>query len=490
MDFLQGLNGPFASLGSQGLFLVSSTLILLIIIFFLYKTYRASMNVEAKLAEFSSLSQSSFGRKLRLIEVNADEYKLNKKVLGPLARIIDEYCVLTTDTRGTVTFANDSFLSLSGFEFRDLIGEHESIHHPLDHPELENNFMRCEQARRGVWNGEVCCRKKSGDLYWVNMFLFPLSYITDEDDGYIYFGADITPIKAQNSELIQAVRDKDQKINQVESLLLHSEKMASLGTISAGIAHEINSPIAFVSANLRRCEEYLAGMASVIEGMRRRIDPERFKQFMQVDKSLTLNARTLETSLRDHPDLMRETAEGIERIKKIINDLKHFSYNKQEDYAPVDVADCVNVALNLAGHELKNRVRVTRSIDPDLPRVSGSESQLSQVFMNLLVNAAQAIPEQSEKEGEIVIEARTDTRWYNLTVSDNGVGIDEDQLAQIFEPFFTTKPFGKGTGLGLSISQDIIQRHGGSLRAESTPGEGTRFHIRLPLAEQGKAHAA
>ena len=350
--------------------------------------------------------------------------------------------------------------------------------------------MRCEQGRRGVWNGEVCCRKKSGDLYWVNMFLFPLSYITDEDDGYIYFGADITPIKAQNSELIQAVRDKDQKINQVESLLLHSEKMASLGTISAGIAHEINSPIAFVSANLRRCEEYLTGMASVIEGMRRRIDPERFKQFMQVDKSLTLNARTLETSLRDHPDLMRETAEGIERIKKIINDLKHFSYNKQEDYAPVDVADCVNVALNLAGHELKNRVRVTRSIDPDLPRVSGSESQLSQVFMNLLVNAAQAIPEQSEKEGEIVIEARTDTRWYNLTVSDNGVGIDEDQLAQIFEPFFTTKPFGKGTGLGLSISQDIIQRHGGSLRAESTPGEGTRFHIRLPLAEQGKAHAA
>ncbi|MBM7333090.1 sensor histidine kinase [Alloalcanivorax marinus] len=486
MDLFQGLTGPFAGMGSQGLFLVSSTLILLIIVFFLYKTYRASMSVEAKLAEFSSLSQSSFGRKLRLIEVNADEYKLNKKVLGPLARIIDEYCVLTTDTKGVITFANDSFLTLGGFQFRDLVGQHESMHHPVDHPELEAHFMRSDQARRGVWNGEVCCRSKNGDLYWVNMFLFPLSYITDEDDGYIYFGTDITQIKAQNSELIQAVRDKEQKINQVESMLLHSEKMASLGTISAGIAHEINSPIAFVSANLRRCEQYLDGLASVIQGLRRRIDPQRFEQFLQTEKSLTLNVRSLEMVLQDHPALMRETAEGIERIKKIIRDLKHFSYNKQEDFAPVDVARCVNVALSLAGHELRNRVGVRLEIDADLPRVNGSESQLSQVFMNLLVNAAQAI----EGRGEIVIDAGVDEHWYRISVSDNGSGIAEEQLSQIFEPFFTTKPIGKGTGLGLSISQDIILRHGGTLTVESTPGQGTRFDIRLPLAQQGQAHAA
>lgn len=486
MELFRGFTGPFGDMGSQGLFLLSSTLILLIIVFFLYKTYRASMSVEAKLAEFSSLSQSSFGRKLRLIEVNADEYKLNKKVLGPLARIIDEYCVLTTDTKGVITFANDSFMNLGGFQFRDLVGKHESMHHPVDHPELEQHFMRSDQARRGVWNGEVCCRSSSGGLYWVNMFLFPLSYITDEDDGYIYFGTDITQIKAQNSELIQAVHDKQQKINQVESMLLHSEKMASLGTISAGIAHEINSPIAFVSANLRRCEHYLDGLASVIQGLRRRIDPQRFEQFLQTEKSLKLNVRSLEMVLQDHPALMRETAEGIERIKKIISDLKHFSYNKQEDFAPVDVARCVKVALNLAGHELRNRVRVRLDIDADLPRVKGSESQLSQVFMNLLVNAAQAI----EGRGEIAIEAVIDEQWYRISVSDNGKGIAEEQLSQIFEPFFTTKPIGKGTGLGLSISQDIILRHGGTLTVESSPGQGTRFDIRLPLAQQDQAHAA
>lgn len=472
------LSGPFAQLGSQGLFLISSTLILLIIIFFLYKTYRASMNVEAKLAEFSSFTGNAFGRKLRLIEVNANEYKLNKSLLGPLARIIDEYCVVTTDAEGVITFANDRFLALSGFAFRDLIGQHESITHPQDHPDLENHFMRGEHARRGVWSGEVCSRTKDRRLYWVNMFIFPLSYISDEDDGYIYFGTDITRIKTHNKELIQAVRDKDQKINQVESLLLHSEKMASLGTISAGIAHEINNPIAFLSANLRRSEQYLSSLAAVVQGLRRRIQPQRFEQFLKAEQSVRIDVRALEFILRDYPSLMSETAEGIDRIKKIINDLKHFSRAKNEDFAPTDVAKCMQIALNLAKHELNNRVSVDNRMATELPRINGSESQLSQVFMNLLVNAAQAIQDQ----GEIALDADVEEGYCRLTIRDNGAGIAADKLEQIFEPFFTTKPIGKGTGLGLSISQDIIKRHGGTLTVASAPGQGTTFEIRLPLA--------
>ena len=134
---------------AQGLFLVSSTVILLIIIFFLYKTYRTSINVEAKLAEFSSLTDNRFGRKMHLIEVNADEYKLNKALLGPLARIIDEYCVLTTDRHGTITFANGKFLALSGHSFSRLIGQNESFNHPDDD---SLPVMQCDQALSGVWN--------------------------------------------------------------------------------------------------------------------------------------------------------------------------------------------------------------------------------------------------------------------------------------------------------------------------------------------------
>ena len=118
--------------------------------------------------------------------------------------------------------------------------------------------------------------------------------------------------------------------------------------------------------------------------------------------------------------------------------------------------------------------------------MNGSESQLSQVLMNILVNAAQAV----EQDGEIRIEAHSDEQSYCLSVTDNGPGMDAAQLEQIFEPFFTTKPIGPGTGLGLSISQDIIQRHGGTLTATSAPGEGTRIDIRLPLAEKKRAHAA
>ena len=253
---------------AQGLFLVSSTVILLIIIFFLYKTYRTSINVEAKLSEFASLTDNRFGRKLHLIEVNADEYKLNKTLLGPLARIIDEYCVLTTDNRGTITFANGKFLSLSGHAFSQLIGQHESIHHP-DSQDSGLPMMQCKHAASGVWNGEVCNQREDGSLYWMNMFLFPLSYISDEDDGFIYFGTDITDIKTENNQLIQEVKEKDQKLSHVETMLLHSEKMASLGTISAGIAHEINNPIAMLSSNLNRSREYLDTMSKVITGLQK-----------------------------------------------------------------------------------------------------------------------------------------------------------------------------------------------------------------------------
>lgn len=468
---------------AQGLFLVCSTVILLIIIFFLYKTYRTSINVEAKLAEFSSLTDNRFGRKMHLIEVNADEYKLNKALLGPLARIIDEYCVLTTDRHGTITFANGKFLALSGHSFSRLIGQNESFNHPDDD---SLPVMQCDQALSGVWNGEVCNRHADGSRYWMNMFLFPLSYISDEDDGYIYFGTDITSIKTENNQLMQEVKDKNQKLDQVESLLLHSEKMASLGTISAGIAHEINNPIAFVSSNLNRSRDYLGAMAGIIQGLQKRISEEKFQQFLDAETDLNVDARKLTFMMADYPALMDETDEGIERIKKIIRDLKHFSHNQPEAFSPTDIATCMAMSLNLAKHELKNRITVSHSLPDSMPLINGSESQLSQVFMNVFVNAAQAI----EGKGNITIAGDCDEQWCTLTITDDGPGIAEDTLKQIFEPFYTTKPIGQGTGLGLSISHDIIQHHGGTITVESQLGAGTTFTIRLPLKQTDRADAA
>mgnify|MGYP000515272238 FL=1 len=474
----------FSSL--QVTFFITSMVVLLIVIFILYKTYLASRNVEARLAEFSSLSQSNFGRKMRLIEANADEHKLNKSVLGPLARIIDEYCVMTTDSAGNITFANDKFLSLSGFSYKDLIGQHESVNHPDSAQEHEDHFMHCERALHGAWSGEICNRNRDGELYWVNMFIFPLSYITDEDEGYIYFGHDITAIKSHNNELIQAVRDKDEKINEVESMLMHSDKMASIGTISAGIAHEINTPMGFVSGNLRRNEQYLEELAKLVQEMRKRVNADQFEHLLQA--TTNLNTPKLDFILDDYRGLIEETDEGIARIKSIITDLKHFSHNKEEDaFEPISAGHCIDVSLNLARYTLKNKVQVNRDIADDLPPIAGSESQLSQVFMNLVVNAAQAM---ENERGRIDIRARQDETMCTIEVVDDGPGMTREQIDKIFEPFFTTKPAGEGTGLGLSISQDIIRRHGGELDVRSTPGEGTCFEIRLPLVNEDAIRAA
>jgi two-component system NtrC family sensor kinase len=470
---------------AQGLFLVSSTVILLIIIFFLYKTYRTSINVEAKLSEFASLTDNRFGRKMHLIEVNADEYKLNKSLLGPLARIIDEYCVLTTDSQGTITFANGKFLSLSGHTFSHLVSKNESINHPQGHDSCLP-IMQCKHAENGVWNGEVCNQRADGSLYWMNMFLFPLSYISDEDDGYIYFGTNITDIKTENNQLIQEVKEKDQKLSHVETMLLHSEKMASLGTISAGIAHEINNPIAMLSSNLNRSREYMDAMSKVISGLQKRISEEKFEQFLQAETKLKIDHKKLRFILEDHPALIDETSEGIERIKQIIRDLKNFSHNQPEFFSPTNIATCIATSLNLAKHELKNRINVTHTNLETLPLIPGSESQLSQVFMNLFVNAAQAI----EGKGTITITADYDDQWCTLKVADDGPGIASETLEQIFEPFYTTKPIGKGTGLGLSICHDIIRHHGGAMTVESHPGTGTTFFIKLPLKQSEKVHAA
>ena len=470
----------------QVAFFIASMVVLLIVIFILYKTYLASRNVEARLAEFSSLSQSNFGRRMRLIEANADEHRLNKSVLGPLARIIDEYCVMTTDSTGNITFANDKFLSLSGFGYRDLIGQHESINHPDNAREHEDHFMHCERAMHGAWSGEICNRNRDGELYWVNMFIFPLSYITDEDEGYIYFGHDITAIKSQNNELIQAVRDKDEKISEVESMLMHSDKMASIGTISAGIAHEINTPMGFVSGNLRRNEEYLEELAKLVQEMRKRVDADQFERLLQA--TTNLDTGKLDFILGDYRGLIEETDEGIARIKSIINDLKHFSHNKEEDhFEPISAEHCIDVSLNLARYTLKNKVKVNREVADELPPIAGSESQLSQVFMNLVVNAAQAM---ENERGRIDIRARRDEAMCVIQVTDDGPGMTQEQIDKIFEPFFTTKPAGEGTGLGLSISQDIIRRHGGQLDVQSSPGEGTCFEIRLPLVNENATRAA
>lgn len=486
MDAYSALRHQIANFSNESLYTLMLILVMLVIIFFLYKTYRASLNVEARMMEFSSLTSSNLGRRLNLIEVNSNEHHLNKDALGPLARIIESYCVLTTNAEGYITYANEPFLALYDAPLKDLIGTKHAFH-VIDSTSSDAPLKKSLPLETGrAWHGEIYASPPQGGGIWLDVFVFPLSLITDLDDGHMFFGTDISRIKNLNDALIHKVKKSEETLNKVENILLHSEKMASLGTISAGIAHEINNPIAFVANNLCALRQYMELAAKTLTLQKNNLGAQGFHQILQDNGLSQKEIAALEDMLLDQSDLAEETVDGIQRVQRIIRDLKSFSHDNQSAFQEVDVHKCLDLSLNLALHEFKNRVCITRNFEENAPLIKGAEGPLSQVFVNLLVNAAQAIDDR----GEICIRTHTDTDSLIIEFSDDGKGIPEEHLAGIFEPFYTTKPAGEGTGLGLAISQDIIKQHGGNISVSSQAGEGCTFTIQLPTARQATPHAA
>jgi signal transduction histidine kinase len=229
--------------------------------------------------------------------------------------------------------------------------------------------------------------------------------------------------------------------------------MKSLGQLVAGVAHELNNPIGFVHANLQLLDEYVE---KLMDGPRSESEADR------VADSIT--------------KLLSRSREGTQRVKKIVEDLRTFSRMDQAELQEVDLHEEIDRTLALMEPRLKNRIEVERDYG-DLPRVHCYAGQLNQVFLNLLVNACDAIRER----GTIRITTRPTGEGVRIEVRDDGPGISEEVQSRIFDPFFTTKPIGVGTGLGLSLSHGIIDRHDGRLSVQSELGRGTAFIIDLPL---------
>ncbi len=271
-----------------------------------------------------------------------------------------------------------------------------------------------------------------------------------------------------------------------QSQLIQSEKMASVGQLAAGVAHEINNPTGFVNSNLKTLSGYQDDLWRLIEKYRDTLSPgksEGSSELREGEWQARLEEiEALESQididyiLTDTPDLLRESMEGMERIKKIVIDLKDFAHPGADRIQTADINQCLDSTLNVVRNELKYKTTVSKEYG-DLPPVSCYPQQLNQVFMNLLVNAAQAI----EQQGQIRIATRAEDGRVIVTISDTGAGIPEENLARIFEPFFTTKAVGKGTGLGLHVAYKIVKKHKGSIHVESTPGKGTAFTIEIPV---------
>ena len=286
-------------------------------------------------------------------------------------------------------------------------------------------------------------------------------------------------LKLKNDELTQI----NIEMKETQQQLLQAEKMASVGQLAAGVAHEINNPVGFVSSNLSTLKDYVAlygllmreasNVVTVDDGQKKNAI-SRLKAFLESEDFDFID--------EDIGDLVDESSEGLKRVSEIVSGLKLFSRVDSDDRQSFDINSCLKTTLNMVKNELKYDCNVETYFGK-LPQTLVNIGQLNQVFTNLLINAGHAI-KASQKFGILKIMTRSDSSHIYIEIKDNGTGMSEETLHRIFNPFFTTKPEGSGTGLGLSISFGIIEDHGGSLSAKSKLGEGSTFQITLPITSK------
>ena len=275
----------------------------------------------------------------------------------------------------------------------------------------------------------------------------------------------------------QALQAQIDEREQLEDQLVQSEKLASLGELAAGIAHEINNPMGYVSCNVGMLDGYLTQLFDVLAAYEQAeasiAAPEVASRLKDLREAVGLDF------LRDDiPELMRESKEGIVRVRQIVQDLKDFSRaDSNQDWQLANLHQGIDSTLNVVASEVKYKADVVREYG-EIPDIECLPSQLNQVVMNLVVNAAHAMGEQ---RGCITVRTGTEGDRVWLEVADNGSGIGPETMKRIFEPFFTTKPVGKGTGLGLSVSYGIVQKHHGRIEVRSVIGEGSTFRVTLPV---------
>ncbi|MFZ4860464.1 MAG: sensor histidine kinase, partial [Desulfuromonadaceae bacterium] len=267
--------------------------------------------------------------------------------------------------------------------------------------------------------------------------------------------------------------------------IFQQEKMASIGQLAAGVAHEINNPIGFISSNLSTLNKYIDRLAEFISvGDASLADSEAAEIVNAARKRLKINY-----VMEDSHQLIAESLDGTARVRRIVQDLKSFSRVDHAETAQINLNEALDTTINIAWNEIKYVATLTREFG-EVPLINCFPQQLNQVFLNLLVNAAHAI---GDKQGSITVRTWSGAGNVFVSVTDSGCGIPEEIRQKIFEPFFTTKDVGKGTGLGLSISYDIVHKHGGEITVESEVGQGASFIVRLPVdgppkdpeAEQG-----
>jgi len=275
-------------------------------------------------------------------------------------------------------------------------------------------------------------------------------------------------LKKSYSKLAQA----NEELKQSESQRVQSEKMASIGLLASGVAHEINNPIGFIKSNLSVLKEYFEDIESYYQDSLVNLSNETQKTIQQQ----LAEKHDIDFLFSDIPPLLESSIGGVDRVTEIVQNLKTFARVDEANKSFTDINDGINTTLNMVRNELRFNCNIYVDLKP-LPKIMAFPGKLNQVFMNLLVNAGQAF----EEKGDVFVRTFVHENNIVIEVEDTGTGIDEQHLSQIFTPFYTTKVIGEGTGLGLSISHKIIEQHGGEIKVTSTVGKGSCFSVYLPI---------
>lgn len=279
-----------------------------------------------------------------------------------------------------------------------------------------------------------------------------------------------TKIRSQEKALQEYSQQLEKMVEQRTQQLIHADRLASLGLLSAGIAHEINNPAAFITGNLHTLDRFWKQLEPYLQ--------DRLDEVPNNDVAYVL---------KEMPAMIEAMRTGADQIVKIANGLRAFSRKDDHGKESVDLTELLEEALDLTRYRFKHGVIVEKDLAPDLPLVHANAQQLVQVFVNLIVNAADAI---GPRKGRLTIRGRSQNgQRVRLDFIDDGVGIPADSIKRIFEPFYTTKSRDEGTGLGLSITQGILADQHGDIQVDSSPGNGARFIIHLPVAETRHDHA-
>lgn len=396
--------------------------------------------------------------------------------------------IVISDYEGFIEYVNPMFQMVTGYSLEEVKGKNPDMLisdiSPLNYVELQKQFS----SKHG-WKGELLTRKKNGEYYWAWTSISPIKNENGEIINFISIQEDISELKAlhhdleeKNVQLAEALND----LQKTHSQLIQNEKLAGIGQLAAGVAHEINNPLAFVISNVEVLKKYISRYEHILMTYRKCMTHLEDNKNMHINtilqeiQSLECDYK-LQRIMDDMPDLLKDTKEGLERITKIVQGLRTFSrVDYLDSYEDYDINLGIDTALLVATNEIKYYATVERNFD-NVPLIYANGGQINQVILNIIINAVHAIKSKNSDQGIIKIRTRYDENFIYCEIEDNGIGIKKENLKHIFEPFFTTKDVGEGTGLGLSISHDIIvNKHKGDISVTSKVNQGTIFIIKLP----------